>query len=273
MIDLHSHTTASDGQYPPEELVRMALKAGITRLALTDHDTVAGISAARASAQANGLELIAGIELSATLNRREVHVLGHFVEPLEPELARFSESKRSERHRRMEQMIQKLRSIGIPMTLAEVEAQSGGENLGRPHLARALLERGLVSSVKEAFDRYLGNGCPAFVEREELLTADAIGLIHRAGGTATLAHPGVSKVERFEIERLKHEGLDGLEVHHSDQGPSMQAKYLEIAHACELVPTAGSDFHGELVAPRRLLGSVAMAEAEFERLRARAKRS
>jgi predicted metal-dependent phosphoesterase TrpH len=267
MIDLHSHTDSSDGQHPPEELVRLAHLAGVRCLAVTDHDTVAGVARARAAGEVLGVEIVAGIELSAELNRREVHILGHFVRPDDPQLMKLSEGLRHERRRRMEQMVAKLVALGIPMTLAEVERQAGSDNLGRPHLAQALLERGLVSTVKEAFDRYLGDGRPACVGRERLPTAEAIALIKRSGGVATLAHPGLSKVTEHEIQQLAREGLQGLEVFHTDHNPSTRQKYQSIAEQLGLVPTAGSDFHGERVAPRRMLGSANMSRDAFERLR------
>jgi len=270
MIDLHSHTTASDGQHPPAELIRLAHQAGVRQLAVTDHDTVAGLVEARAAGTTLGVEVFAGIELSAFLGGREVHVLGHFIDPANAALAELSSKLRVERRTRMEQMVSKLAALGVPVTLGEVEAFSGGENLGRPHLARALVERGWVGNVKEAFDRFLGNGKPAFVDRDRLPAARAIALIHGAGGTATLAHPAVSKVERHEIAELAKQGLDGLEVYHSDQSPSMRAKYLAIAGELSLVPTAGSDFHGAEVAPDRHLGSADMSPAAFAALRARA---
>lgn len=269
MIDLHSHTTASDGQHAPKELIRLAHQAGVRTLAVTDHDTVGGLAEARAAGEALGVEVLAGIELSAQLSGREVHVLGHFVDPQNAELASMSKDLRAERRERMEKMISKLGALGIPVTMAEVERFSGGENLGRPHLARALVERGWVKDVKEAFDRFLGNGKPACVDREKLDAADAIALIHRCGGTATLAHPGVSKVERHELEALAKAGLDGLEAHHSDHNPSVRAKFLAIAAELGLVPTAGSDFHGEAVAPNRHLGSASMDPADLARLSAR----
>jgi hypothetical protein len=266
MIDFHSHTTASDGQHTPEELVAMAVAAGVTTLAVTDHDTVGAVARARVAARAHSLTIVPGIELSAVLNGREVHVLGHYVDIDEPSLASFSESLKVERRTRMEQMIAKLKAMGVPVTMGEVEALSGGDNLGRPHLARALMDRGWVGSVKEAFDRFLGAGRPANVEREPLETLTAIQMIHRAGGTATLAHPGVSKVEGHELTQLRREGLDGLEVFHSDHVPSQREKYLRLGTELGLIPTAGSDFHGELVAPNRKLGTAAMPEASLEAL-------
>lgn len=268
MIDLHSHTTASDGQHEPEELVRLARAAGVTTLALTDHDTVDGLARASAAATREGLALVAGIELSAMLFGREVHVLGHFIDPANAALAGLSRGLIRERRARMERMVERLVQMGLPVTLREVERFSGGENLGRPHLARALVERGWVRDVKEAFDRFIGNGGPAFVARAELPAHEAIALIHGAGGTATLAHPGVSKVAAHELAELRAAGLDGLEVHHSDHNPSVRAKFLALAQSNGLVPTAGSDFHGEAVAPNRTLGSASMPADDFARLRA-----
>lgn len=272
MIDLHSHTAASDGQHAPAELVRLAHAAGVRQLAVTDHDTVGGLAEAQAAGKALGVEVLPGIELSAVLNGREVHILGHFIDPADQTLRSMSVDLRTERRQRMERMIAKLGQLGLPVTMAEVEAFSGGENLGRPHLARALVERGWVRDVKEAFDRFLGNGKPACVEREKVEATDAIALIHGAGGTATLAHPGVSKVERHELEALAKAGLDGIEAYHSDHNPSVREKFLGIARELELVPTAGSDFHGEAVAPNRHLGSADMNPGELARLRARARR-
>lgn len=269
MIDLHSHSTASDGQHAPGELVRLAQQAGVRKLALTDHDTLAGLSEAREAGGRLGVEVFSGIELSAFLSGREVHVLGHFVDAGDAALAALSKDLRVERRQRMEQMIARLAALGVPVTMGEVERFSGGENLGRPHLARALVERGWVGSVKEAFDRFLGNGKPAFVDRERLPAERAIELIHAAHGTATLAHPAVSRIERHEIASLAGAGLDGLEVFHSDHGPSAREKLLAITRELSLVPTAGSDFHGAEVAPGRKLGSADMDQAALEALRSR----
>ena len=213
------------------------------------------------------MEIIAGIELSAMLFGREVHVLGHFIDPTNAALAGLSRALMVERRSRMEQMVARLVAIGVPVTVAEVERFSGGENLGRPHLARALVERGWVANVKEAFDRFIGKGCPGFVERSELPAARAIALIHGAGGTATLAHPGVSKVVAHEVAELRAAGLDGLEAHHSDHNPSVRAKFLALAATHQLVATAGSDFHGEAVAPNRKLGSASMPPENLAQLR------
>ena len=270
MIDLHSHTTASDGEHPPEELIRRAFEAGVRTLSLTDHDTVAGIAAAQLAAKARGMTLIPGIELSAFVNGREVHILGHFVDPLDARLNGLADFLRVEREKRMVEMLAKLAALGMTIPMAEVVAMSGGKNLGRPHLARAMVARGLCVDVKDAFDRFLGNGQPAFVERYELSSKDAIALIHGAKGTATIAHPHVNKLGRDDIALLKSEGLNGIEVYHSDHSLEVRERMLAIAKELDLVPTAGSDFHGEAVVKDRKLGTASMNPDDFAKLKARA---
>lgn len=270
MIDLHSHTTASDGQHSPAELVSLAASAGVTALAVTDHDTVAGLGEAAEAAKAHGMELVAGIELSAFVLRREVHILGHFVRPDFEELASYDARLRVEREQRMEKMVEGLRKMGFPVRMEQVRALAGGAQLGRPHLARLLVDQGWCIDVKQAFDRFLGAGKSAWVDRFKLDAADAIRLIHRAGGTATLAHPGSSKVERYELLQMAKAGLDGLEALHLDHNPSVQERYLKFAKEFDLVPTGGSDFHGEAVTPGKRPGDSTTPPENFAKLRARA---
>lgn len=270
MIDLHSHTTASDGQHSPAELLALAASAGVTALAVTDHDTVAGLGEAAEAAKAHGVELVAGIELSAFVLRREVHILGHFVRPDFGELASYDARLRVEREQRMERMVESMRKMGFPVRMEQVRAIAGGAQLGRPHLARLLVDQGWCLDVKDAFDRFLGAGKSAWVERFKLDGADAIKLIHRAGGTATLAHPGSSKVERYELLQLAKAGLDGLEALHSDHNPSVRERYLKFAKEFDLVPTGGSDFHGEAVTPGKRPGDSTTPPENFAKLRARA---
>jgi predicted metal-dependent phosphoesterase TrpH len=269
LIDLHSHTTASDGQYAPDEQLARAAAAGVTVLAVTDHDTVSGLAACEVAAARLGVRLIPGIEISAHYNRREVHILGHFVDRSFARLASFDVEIKALRERRMAQMIEKAQALGFPVTLEAVKAIAGGGHLARPHLARWFVEAGVCTSTQEAFTRFLGDGRPAAVARADVTPAQAIDLIHAAHGTATVAHPGPSRINRLELEELKGLGLDGIEVHHSDQPPTQREQLLAWAGALDLVPTAGSDFHGERVAPDRTFGSVAMAPADLARLEAR----
>jgi predicted metal-dependent phosphoesterase TrpH len=268
-IDLHSHSTASDGQYPAEQVAERAAAAGVAVWALTDHDSIAQLRPARAAAAARGVRFVAGIELSVHLDRREVHLLGHFVDPESAALRGFEDLLAEKRRVRMGEMIQKLAALGIALSPEEIERFSGGKTLARPHVARALLERGVVGSVKEAFDRFLGEGRPAFVGRHRISAQEAIGLVRGAGGAATIAHPGLNRIERGDLERLKGWGLAGVETYHADHVPSQREKYLRLCSELDLVPTAGSDFHGEEVAPDRKLGMVTMTEAELDRLEAR----
>lgn len=269
MIDLHSHSTASDGQYPPGELFALAARAGLRTLAVTDHDTVAGLAACAEAARSSGVALVPGIELSAFLDRREVHLLGHFVDPEEQRLASFAARLRIERHARMEQMVAKMRALGFPITMDDVQAVAGEAHLTRPHLARALVERRYCLTVLEAFERFLGDGKPAWVQRYRLSAEEAISLVRGAGGAATVAHPGVSKLTRDELIALAKAGVAGLEAIHPDHHPSLREKYLALARELSLVPTAGSDFHGETISLSRSLGMVSMGPEALEALRAR----
>ena len=270
MIDLHSHTTASDGQYPPADVVRRARDAGVTSLAITDHDTTNGLAEALEAAAAIGIELVPGIEISSALGRRDIHLLGHFVRPDDPDLVAFCSRREGDRRRRMEEMVGRMNALGFPVSMERVESIAGdSKNLCRPHLARALVERGYCRSPQEAFDRFIGDEGPAFAPTERLEAGDAIALIHSAGGAATLAHPGPDRFDRYQIGQLRALGLDGLEVFHPDQDPGMRDRYLGIARELDLVPTAGSDFHGDRVAPDRQLGTASLSPAHFEALRAR----
>ena len=269
-IDLHSHTTASDGEHSPEALLALARAAGVSVLAVTDHDTVAGLKRAAAAAEAEGIRFVPGIEISATAGGREVHVLGHFVDATEGGLARFSDRLRGERAVRMGRMVQRMGELGFTVTLEEVERIGGGAHLGRPHLALALLNRGYVSSTKEAFDRFLADGRPGHVDRFRLSAEEAVQLVHAAGGTATLAHPGPSKVTPPTLQVLAQAGLDGLEVFHVDHVPSQREALLRTANALGLIPTGGSDYHGARVSPGRKPGSSTTPPEAFARLSARA---
>lgn len=268
-IDLHSHSRASDGQYPAAEVAEHAASAGIAVWALCDHDTVAGLADGAAAAERLGLRFVPGIELSAFLARREIHLLGHFVDPAHATLRRFEDLLADHRRERMQQMIEKLAALGVRICAQDVEKWSGGKTLGRPHVARAIVEAGAAATVKDAFDRFLGEGRPAYVQRYRLEAEEAVRLVRGAGGTTTVAHPGVSKLERYDLEQLRAAGVEGVEVYHADHNPSVREKYLRIAEALDLVPTAGSDYHGEAVAPDRHLGDVSMPREELERLEAR----
>ena len=258
-IDLHTHSRASDGEFTPAEVAAKAHAAGIGVWGLCDHDTVGGLEEARAAASAHGVRLVPGIELSAFLQSKEIHLLGHFVDPLHPSMREFEDFLAARRRERMQEIVEKLVPLGVRIRTEDIEKWSGGKTIGRPHVARAIMETGTVATVKEAFDRYLGEGRPAYVQRYRLEAAEAVRLVRSAGGTATVAHPGVSKLERHDLLALRRAGVDGLEVHHVDHVPSQREKYLRIAEELDLVATAGSDYHGPNVAPDRKLGDVTMS--------------
>ena len=268
-IDLHSHSKASDGQFQAAEVAARAAAAGLSCWALTDHDTVAGLAAGAEAAARLGLRFVPGIELSAFLERREIHLLGHFVDPVHRTLTAFEDFLAAERRTRMRAIVVKLAALGVTVTEADIEGHSGGKTIGRPHVAQAIVAAGGATSVKEAFNRFLGEGQPAYVPRYRLEAADAVKLVRGAGGTVTVAHPGVSKLEVGELRRLAEAGVVGLEVIHPDHNPSVRDKYQRAADQLGLVATAGSDYHGPDVSPDRHLGMVSMSEAALEALEAR----
>jgi 3',5'-nucleoside bisphosphate phosphatase len=268
-IDLHTHSIASDGELEAPEVAARAKAAGLSVWALCDHDTVAGLPAADAAAKRHGLRLVPGIEVSAFLGSKEIHVLGHFLDAAHPRLRQFEDDLAVHRRRRMEQIVERLAAVHVNIRVADIEKWSGGKTIGRPHVARAIMEAGHVGSIKEAFDRFLAEGKPAYVSRFRLEIADAVALVRSAGGTATIAHPGVSRVDARAMEKLRAAGVDGLEVHHADHDPGMRERFLRMADSLGMIPTAGSDFHGENVAPDRHLGDVTMSPEDLARLEAR----
>jgi predicted metal-dependent phosphoesterase TrpH len=268
-IDLHTHSRASDGEFTPSEVAERARAAGLGVWALCDHDTVAGLPEGQAAAERAGLRFVPGIELSVFLEKKEIHVLGHFIDPGHRSLQEFEDFLADHRRQRMRQIVERLSALGVRVTEEAIEKFSGGKTLGRPHVARAIVQVGAAATVKEAFDRYLGEGRPAYVGRYRLEVQDAVALVRGAGGTATVAHPGVSKLERHELVRLRAAGVDGLEVIHADHVPSLREKFLRIAEELELVPTAGSDYHGVTISPDRKLGDVTMPAEDLARLEAR----
>ena len=254
-IDLHLHSTASDGILSPTKVVEAAKAAGLSIIALTDHDTVSGVGEAEMAGDALGVRVIRGVELSAHEDDsgKEVHVLGLHVtrlEALERELSALRE-KRTERAR---QIVSRLRELGVDISLESVLVQSDGGAVGRPHIARAMIQCGAVVDQREAFDRYLGQGRPAFVPKSQFLIEDAIRIIREAGGIAIWAHPAHT-ANRERLERLKAHGLDGIEVRHPSHSPDVAASLEALCDFLGLVPSGGSDWHGP-VGERTLGGQI-----------------
>ena len=230
-VDLHLHSTASDGTLSPGALVRRAAEEGFTTLALTDHDTVAGIAEAQAAAREAGIRLIPGVELSCGA-QKEIHILGYGIDPQDEPLLAFSRHRREEREARAQKMVERLAQAGMTISLSRVHELARGV-VARPHVARALVEAGYASSVSDAFDRFLVPGKCGYVPREDVRVAQAVALIHGAGGIAVLAHPMQLKLGDMAIDALvrewKGQGLDGLEVYHPSAQNNHAAMLLHLA--------------------------------------------
>lgn len=249
-VDLHCHSTASDGTLPPREVIRLAKQSNLSALALTDHDTVAGCADAADEAQKLGLDFLCGIEISAEYpHPGTMHILGYGVDPSNPALKSLTETLLAGRDNRNPRIVAKLNDMGVAVSMKEWEEEARGGVLGRPHLAAILNRKGYVSSIKQAFDKYLGQGSPAYFDKERLTPRQAIERIHAAGGVAVLAHPvqlrtqNDAQLERV-IKDLADLGLAGLETIHSDHDAMVVEKYSHLADRFGLLKTGGSDFHG-----------------------------
>lgn len=241
-MDLHAHTYASDGEHSPEELIEIARERGVTTLAVADHDTVAGVERALAAAALAGdIEVIPGVELSTDIPGHEIHMLGYFVDWRDPSFLDMLGKFRDGRVGRAEKICAKLDALGAPISFARVQEIAGDGNIGRPHIAQALLEAGHVSTINEAFDKYLANDKPAYVEHYSLPPEEAVALIRRAGGVPVLAHPrGVTAY----VPELVKAGMLGLECYYAEYDERERAELVALAKQYGLVTTGGSDFHG-----------------------------
>lgn len=249
-VDLHSHSTASDGTLAPAAVVRLAKELGLTALALTDHDTIAGLAEAHAEAASLGVDFLPGIEVSCEIPRPgTMHVLGYGVGSNSPVLRQMSESLIAARDDRNPRIIRRLNELGVDITLADVEAKAGGGVVGRPHIAAVLVQKGIVPTTQSAFDRYLGQGGAAYFDKERLERGQAMQLIRAAGGLPVLAHPvQLRMADEAMVEKTVKElvdlGLAGLEVIHSDHSPTDVERFSRLADRLGLIKTGGSDFHG-----------------------------
>jgi predicted metal-dependent phosphoesterase TrpH len=263
-IDLHIHSTASDGSYSPAEVVHQAKEGGLAAIALTDHDTVDGLAEAVTAGEQLGVEVIPGVEISAQFPGGTMHILGLFVNYHNGLLDKRLAVLKQARIDRNPQIIAKLNALGIPVTMARVEGISGGGQVGRPHIARALMEAGYVSSIQQAFDIYLRYGGKAYVSKFRFPPAEALAMIREAQGIPVLAHPftlglGSAAALKNLILGLKDLGLAGLEVYYSEHTPEQEAMYLKLAQELDLLITGGSDYHGDNK-PEITLGSMPSQE-------------
>ncbi len=242
--DLHNHTTASDGAFTPTEVVQRAFERGVKAIAITDHDTVAGVEEAREAAKARGMWFTSGIEISATLEGREIHILGYGVDTSNKALLDYAHETRAYRNSRAESIIAALQERGIKkFSIRDVREVSGAGVIGRQHIAKAMWNKGLVKSVREAFDKHLADELLPEAAQREFPVQAAIALIHEASGVAVLAHPArVISGEQFDA--LLAEGLDGVELHHPSHDTDVCQLYSILAKEHNLLTTGGSDFHG-----------------------------
>ncbi|MCQ6560363.1 PHP domain-containing protein [Paenibacillus mendelii] len=249
LADLHTHTTASDGLQRPSENVRLAKTAGLAAVAITDHDTVDGIEEAMIEGQRLGISVVPGVEISTVAGGSDIHVLGYYTDWQSDAWRAKLSSLLEVRDRRNEMILEKLRSLGIPISMEEVieEALRQGKDsgsIGRPHIAAVLLAKDAVGSMQEAFDRYLASGGQAYMNPPRLHPFEAIEWIREAGGTSVIAHPGLYGDDAL-VEQMIHHGAEGIEVFHSDHSAEDEARYGRLAHQYGLIVTGGSDFHGE----------------------------
>ena len=272
-VDLHSHTTASDGTLAPRDLVRLAARRGVTVLAITDHDSTEGLAEAMDEARAHaGMTIVPGLEINCDVERGEVHVLGLCVDWRAEWFQTFLTEQRRERAARVERICARLAELGVPLTPAEVFEVVKEGSAGRPHVAQAMVNRGYVRSVKEAFARYLRAGGPAHVTRKRLTPAEAVTIIRRARGVPVLAHPGLGDHDGL-IPDLVAAGLMGIECWYHEHSAGQTAKYLELCRRHGLVATGGSDYHGPHVGRPNEPGTPEVALAAWEALQAAAARA
>jgi predicted metal-dependent phosphoesterase TrpH len=260
LIDLHTHSTASDGSLRPAEVVRLAKEAGLKALALTDHDTTDGLAEAMAAGEELGVEVIPGVEISAQFTDDTMHILGYFIDFASGQLAARLEVLKQARKERNPKIVAKLNALGLPVTMEQVERLSGGGQVGRPHIARALLESGYVGTMQQAFDIYLKNGGKAYVAKYRFPPKEALDMIREAGGVPVLAHPftlgmGSAAALKEVLLDLQAKGLAGIEIFYADHSPEQEALYLKLARELGLLVTGGSDFHG-LNKPEVTLGNI-----------------
>lgn len=263
--DLHLHTLHSDGTFTPEEVIARAKGLGLSTIAITDHDSVEGVKEAIQQA-GDSLEVIPGVELTAAFQQREIHILGYGFQVDHPEFGAFLNRMQIYRRDRIRAMIDRLRQRGVEISFEEVLRVGAEGSLGRPHLAQAMLQRGVVRSFEEAFERYIGDDAPCFVKGATVTVPEAVERIRLAGGVAVLAHP-YRLVQDSQIPELVAAGIRGIEAHHPDHSASVAKRYRAIAEEHRLLVTGGSDCHGFRNSRGPLIGSITIGSEDLERLK------
>ncbi len=273
-VDLHIHSNASDGKFSPEAIVNMAAELGLKYISLTDHDSVAGVPAALEAARAfPELTFIPGVEISTEVPEGEVHILGYFIDFADKEFRQALERFRDSRQGRAQGMIAKLGKLGMDIDWARVQELAGDGSIGRPHIARAMQEKGYITTFEEAFDKYIGHGGPAYVERDKMTPAEAVALVLRARGLPVLAHPFTVTAPETLVKKLKINGLVGLEAYYKDASRENVKTMLRLAEKYGLITTGGSDYHGIGNSTEVSLGGVAVPLQAAEKLIALARES
>jgi len=266
--DLHLHTSFSDGTYSPEELAALGRRHGLSALALTDHDTVEGCARMAVACQAAGVEFIPGSELTAEIDNIELHLIGYFIDTLNPRLLEEMAKFQNVRQNRIREMVARLNKLNIPLQADAVFAIANCRSPGRPHVGRALVQAGFCATLDEAFERFLKKHRPAWVPKFKISAGDAIALIHDAGGVAVLAHPGLNRSDDV-IPLLVDGGLDGIECYHTKHTPATSEHYLELAERHQLLVTGGSDCHG-MNKGKPLIGTIKLPYVHVKELKERA---
>jgi 3',5'-nucleoside bisphosphate phosphatase len=266
--DLHMHTIHSDGTLTPIELVKRGKSAGLTTISITDHDNVGGLNEAKAIGDALGIEVIAGVELSAAVEEQDVHILAYFIDIRNQDLLDHLAFFRYERKKRAERIVGKLNNLKVPLKLESVLEQAGSGSVGRPHIANALLEEGLTETYNEAFLKYIGFGKPAYEKKYQVSPQAAIKLISSAGGLSFIAHPGNSLDEKVILE-LINEGVDGIEVIHPSHSPDRTAYFNGIVNEYFLLASGGSDFHGGKKNDHEAFGRYYITDVQVDMMRRR----
>ncbi len=270
-IDLHTHSTASDGLYSPTDLLQRASEAGLRVLALTDHDTTAGLDEAATAARQHAIDFIPGVEINTDVGNDEIHMLGYYLEYQRPQFQSILGILRDARVRRGQSMVEKLNEQGVHITWERVREIAQGA-VGRPHIAKALIEAGYASNVPEAFEKYIGKDCPAYVPRYKLSPVDAINLVKSANGLPVMAHPitlpGLDELRKW-LPALCEAGLVGLETYYGPYTQQEEQELRALADQYHLIPTGGSDYHGPGIHPTPLGGRFVPSEA-VERLKSAA---
>ena len=276
MLDLHMHSTFSDGSFPPEDLVAKAVEAGVTAISLTDHDTMAGVPRFLEASRLNNLRVIPGVEISTDYKGRGMHILGYGMDIANKELQESLDWIRAGREARNMEILEKLNRLGFVMTWEEVVARAGEDVVGRPHFCQTMIDKGYVKDKTEAFDNWLGHGKPAYADRRRLDPEAGIRIIRKSGGVAVLAHPFTLNLTstglRALLLELSRAGLEGIEAFYAEHKPDMQALYLSMAEEYGLLVTGGTDFHGALTPMLRIgygFGSLNVPDSLLEPLLAR----